>query len=84
MSSKNMNKEEALRVALRELGPVADQELTAFMEQRFGVKVRPQFMPLLKASLAEMERLERTRSAAKAVEPAATEPAMPTADVGVA
>jgi hypothetical protein len=60
-----VSKLEAVRAAVAELGDVAAQELAAFIEQRYGVKVLPQFIPVVRASLRELELLEKARMTAK-------------------
>ena len=62
------------RRALTELGDVSAEERAAFMQKNHGVTVRPQFVPVLKATLKDKENLaERRRksaAAAKASNPA--------------
>jgi hypothetical protein len=60
---------EALRLALRDLGDASPADLTAHMERRSGVKVRPQFLPLLRASLLDQEWV--AKAARKGAEAAA-------------
>ena len=61
-----MDKLELVQIALRELGDVSAQELSAFIEKKHGVKIEPKFIPLFKASIRDKVRLEATRQAAKA------------------
>lgn len=71
-----MDKLEMVRLALRELGDVPAQELAAYIETRYGVKIDAKFIPLYKASLRDKLRLEAARQAARAVvEPSKDEPA---------
>jgi hypothetical protein len=56
---------EAVRLALAELGDVPHQELAAFVGERFGLRIPPQFIPVAKASLRGLEQLEAARRAAK-------------------
>ena len=60
-----MDKLEMLQIALRELGDVSAQELSAFIERRYGVKIEPKFIPIFKASLRDKIRLEAARQAAR-------------------
>ena len=46
-----MNQAEAVRRAMVELGDVSAEELAAFIGTKYGVTVRPQFVPVLKATL---------------------------------
>jgi hypothetical protein len=48
-----MDQTEALRRALAELGDVSAEELAAFVQKNYGVTVRPQFVPVLKATLKD-------------------------------
>ena len=50
-----MIQSEALRRALGEVGDVSAQELAAFMQKNYGVTVRPQFIPILKATLKDKD-----------------------------
>ncbi len=69
-----MNQAEALRRAMMELGDAPAEELTAFMQKNYGVTVRPQFIPVLKATLKDKELLAEWRrksaAAAQASKPA--------------
>jgi hypothetical protein len=62
-----MNKEELVRLALRELGDVPAKDLSVFIEQRHGVLIEPKFIPIFKASIRAQSQLEEARQAAKAV-----------------
>ena len=48
-----MDKPEMVQIALQELGDVSAQELSAFMEKKHGVKIEPNFIPVLKASIRD-------------------------------
>ena len=63
-----MNQAEAVRLAMAELGDVSAEELVAFIRTKYGVTVRPQFVPVLKATLKDKEILAewRRKSAAAA------------------
>jgi hypothetical protein len=62
-----VSKEEAVRLALKELGDVPAAELAAFIAQRFGLHIDPRFIPVFKASLKALEQLEQARARAKAL-----------------
>lgn len=64
-----MDKLELVQIALRELGDVSAQELSAFIEQKHGVKIEPKFIPVYKASLRDKLRLEAARQTARAAVP---------------
>jgi hypothetical protein len=48
-----MNQAEALRRALADLGNVSAKELAAHRHKTYGVNVRPQFVPILKATFGD-------------------------------
>jgi hypothetical protein len=52
-----MDKLEAVRLALAECGDVPAHELVERVEARFGLKIEPRFVPLLKATLRGKELL---------------------------
>jgi hypothetical protein len=68
-----MNQAEAFRLALAELGDVSAEELAAFMRKNYGVRVRPQFVPVLKATLKDKENLAEWRRKSQASNPALVE-----------
>jgi hypothetical protein len=61
-----LNKVEMMRVALKELGDASPEELSAFLEKTYNVKVEPQFISILRASVRDKEMLEDFRAKAKA------------------
>jgi hypothetical protein len=61
-----MDKLEMVQVALRELGDVSAQELSAFIEEKHGARIDPKFIPIFKASIRDKLRLEVARQAARA------------------
>jgi ribosomal protein L12E/L44/L45/RPP1/RPP2 len=61
-----MDKLELVQTALRQLGDVSAQQLSAFIEKQHGVKIEPRFIPIFRASIREKERLEAIRQAARA------------------
>ena len=56
-----MSQVEAVRRALAELGDVSAEELAAYIRTKYGVTVRPQFVPVLKAMLRDQEILAEWR-----------------------
>jgi hypothetical protein len=73
-----MEKVEAVRVALAELGAASDEAVSAFVQDRHGVVVNPKFVPVLRAMLKEREMMaafrqkqaaERSSAAAVAAHP---------------
>ena len=63
-----MDQVEIVRVALAEVGDLPADEMAAFAQTRFGVKLNPRIVPVLKAILQDRERM----AAARAVREAAT------------
>ena len=61
------DKEELVRQALAEVGEESSEELARFIEQHYGVRIDPRFVPVLRASLRERDLLEGARAHAKAV-----------------
>jgi hypothetical protein len=70
-----MNQSEALRRALGEIGDVSVQELAAFMQKNYGVTVRPQIIPILKATLKDKENLAEWRRKSAAAQASSPPPA---------
>ena len=62
----NVSKTELVRLALAEVGEASHQELADFIERRHGVRIDPKFLPVVRASVRELEQLERARQAARA------------------
>jgi hypothetical protein len=60
-----MDKLEMMKQALKELGEVPAQELAAFIERQFGIKVDARFIPIWRASLRGRQALEQSRNAAR-------------------
>ncbi len=56
-----MTKVEMAREAVRELGEAPAEALAAFIDARYGVKIDPRFIPVLRASVRERELLEDLR-----------------------
>jgi hypothetical protein len=57
-----MEKLEAVRLALAELGDAPAAELAAFVRARYGVEVQPGLIPVSRATLRDREQLERARA----------------------
>jgi len=77
-----MEKIEAVRLALADLGAASDEVVTAFVRDRHGVVVNPKFVPVLRAMLKEREMMAAfrqkqaaERSSAAAVAAHAPQPA---------
>jgi hypothetical protein len=64
MEPKSMEKLEAYRKAVAELGNVAAETLSAHIEQAYGIEIAPNFIPLYRASLQEWDRFNQKRQAA--------------------
>ncbi len=57
---------EMMQAALKELGEAPAEVLAAFLDDKYGVKIDPKFVPVLKASVREKELLEAFRQKRKA------------------
>jgi hypothetical protein len=62
-----MEKVEAVRLALAELGEASDEVVAGFVKDRHGVVINPKFVPVLRAMLKEKEMMAafRQKQAAK-------------------
>ena len=65
-----MTQAEALRLALRELGDASAEELAAYIGANYGITVKPQFVPVLKATVRDKEVLAERRRKSQEVRPA--------------
>ena len=61
-----MTKVEMMQEAVKELGEAQAEALAAFIDARYGVKIDPKFVPILKASVREKELQEDFRQKMKA------------------
>ena len=57
-----MDKLQAVRLALAELGDAPAGELAAFVRSRYGVEVPSSLIPVIKTTLRDKELLERVRA----------------------
>lgn len=64
-----MDKVEAVRLALVQLGDVSAEELTAYLSREYGIQIEPRFVPLFKATVRDRANLEQTRRIARPAEP---------------
>lgn len=60
-----MNQVEVVRCALREVGEVSHQDLADFIKEKYGVVVKPQIVPILKATIMDEEILAGWRRRAQ-------------------
>jgi hypothetical protein len=67
-----MERMEIVRQALVELGDAPSQELSSFIEQKYGVKIEPKYVPLFKATIRDLEHPTRLRQSAKKEQTSAT------------
>jgi len=74
-----MTKLELVEMAMQELGDVSAQELSAFIEQKKGVKIEPKFIPVFKASIRGKAALESARAARASAAESAKEKLEPAA-----
>lgn len=60
---------ELFRRAIAEIGDVSAAELSSHIEKKHGVKIEPAFIPLYKATLQDLERMNKIRQEAKSAPP---------------
>ncbi len=65
-----MDRMEIVRQALVQLGDAPSHDLSSFIEQTYGVKIEPKYIPLFKATLQNQEIQTRIK-AARAAQPSA-------------
>lgn len=56
-----MTKIEMVRQALLHLGEAPPVEISAFIERWHGVRIEPRFIPIVRASLRDLEVLAKSR-----------------------
>jgi hypothetical protein len=56
-----MTRIEMVKDALGQIGDVSAQELSAFIEKKFGVTIEPAYVPIFRATLRDKERMENSR-----------------------
>ena len=66
-----MTKVEIMKEALTEIGEASSQEISAFVEKKYGVKIEPAYVPVLRAILKDKEMMANSR---KRPNPAGDEP----------
>jgi hypothetical protein len=66
-----MKQIEAVRLALKELGEVTDENLVAFVQNRYGVKLDVKMAPVIRATLRGIEMMAASRASPKAANSAA-------------
>lgn len=67
-----MNRMEIFRQAFSELGDAPSQDLSSFIQQKYGVTIEPKFVPLFKATIRDIEKMTRQRQAAQKEQTSAT------------
>lgn len=72
-----MTQVEAVRRALAELGDVSAEGLASFIRANYGVTVRPQIVPVLKAMLKDEELLAEWGRKSQAAAPMTPPPGQP-------
>ena len=61
------DKLELVRQALAVVGDASPEELAAFIETRHGIRIEPRFIPIIRASLRELDLLEKAKATARAM-----------------
>jgi hypothetical protein len=60
-----MDKMEAFRLAVAEWGEAPPEQLATLIEQKYGVRIEPRYIPLFRATVKDLEELTRLREAAR-------------------
>lgn len=63
---QDMTKVQMMKQALQELGEATPMELAAFLNRRYGVRIEPRFIPVLRASVLQQDMLENFRQRVRA------------------
>ena len=58
---------ELFKRALAEIGNVSASELSAHLEMKHGVKIKPSFIPLYKATMQDLEKTKKPHQNAKPI-----------------
>jgi hypothetical protein len=69
MGQEAITKEEAVRLALAEVGDVSSADLAAFIERQYRLRIDPRFMPIFRATVRDKERLQQARAAPVSLPP---------------
>jgi hypothetical protein len=59
---------DAFRQAVEELGHTSAEDLANFIESRYGKKIDPQYVPLFRACLQDLERLNNQKAKAQIID----------------
>jgi hypothetical protein len=57
---------QAFRLAVAEIGEASAEQLASYIEQKYGVRIEPKFIPCFRASWLDRERQARLQEAARA------------------
>ena len=60
-----MSRTELFRLALAEIGDAPAAEMSSFIQEKYGVRIDPRYIPVLRATLQDLEILTRFRQAAR-------------------
>jgi hypothetical protein len=60
-----MNRTELFRLALAEIGDAPSAELSSFIQGKYGVRIDPRYIPVLRATLQDKERMARFHQSAR-------------------
>jgi hypothetical protein len=65
MNDKTLTSEEIVHQAIARLGAVPNEELVAFVEREYGIRIEPRFVPVFRASLRSRQLMEQARARAR-------------------
>jgi hypothetical protein len=62
--TNSMEKLEAYRQAVAELGSVSAEEMSEYLDEKYGIEIAPNFIPLYRAALEEWLKVKEQRQVA--------------------
>lgn len=60
-----MSQMEVFRLAIAEIGDASAAELSSFIQEKYGVRIDPRYVPVFRATLQDQDRMTRFRQAAR-------------------
>ena len=64
-----MSQMEAVRLAIAEIGDAPAAELSSFIQDKYGVRIDPRFVPVIRTTLQNKERMIHFRQSERPEQP---------------
>lgn len=64
-----MSQIEAFRLAIAQIGDAPSADLSSFIQDKYGVRIDPRFVPVIRATLQDKEKMARFRQSARPEQP---------------